>query len=126
MTMDSLVEQGRQLRADVVAKYKELQAAGALNGEDARKGVDITPVVLRYFPAGISFLDAEAILRAAGSKLKDPPVPQRSGEIFASFLLPAAPLSLAGVKCAVSLVPKVARDYGTVGNVAGHLIFVYP
>jgi hypothetical protein len=126
MTSTSLDDRGRHLRADVVAKYRELKAAGALKGKEAMKGVDITPVILRYIPVGTSFHDAESILRAGGSKLEAEPKPSESGDVVASLDLPAPALGFVGVKCVVSLTPKAPDDYSAVGKVVGGIILLYP
>jgi hypothetical protein len=126
MRSTSLEDRGKHLRADVVAKYRELKAAGALEGKEAMKGVDITPVILRYIPVGASFHDAEAILRAGGSKLKAEPKPSDSGDVVARLDLPAPTLGFVGVKCVVSLTPEALGDYSTVGKVVGGIILLYP
>lgn len=55
-------EHGKQLHAAVIQEYKRLRASGSLGV----KSVDITKIILQYIPVGISFDDAERILRDAG------------------------------------------------------------
>jgi hypothetical protein len=126
-TSKNLERIGKQLRAEVEAKYKELKGVDSREGGTASKnGIDVTSIVLKYIPIGMSFDDAEAILRASGSRMKASPIPPPSGYIFTTFPLSAPFLSFAGIKCAVALRPQVAGDFSVVGEVTGTVITEYP
>ncbi len=52
---------GKQLRAEIDARFDELKSSDTLHG-----GADVTSIVTKYVPPGISFDDAKQILQAAG------------------------------------------------------------
>src|ERR1700683_499414 len=115
LSANALKHRGEDLRRDLVAQYKDLRAAGAIQRKNAP---DVTTTVLKYIPIGISFNDAETILRAAGSKMKGNTMPATGGYIFMSIPLPAPLLSFGvGYFCAVNLVPRMPGDFSVVGAI---------
>lgn len=68
LSAEALQQRGHDLRRDIIAAYKRLRAAGMLQGAH-RNNPDLTPMLLKYIPLGLSLNDAEAILRAAGFRV---------------------------------------------------------
>lgn len=121
MTHDSLGQRGKQLRAAIEQTYKELVDAKALN---PRGGNDITEIVVRYIPVGMTFDDAEQILRNAGFKVEPRPSANPPGSlpwrydvigIIDSF---DSKRFLSNVRVWVHLIPQAPGDYDKVSKVS--------
>jgi hypothetical protein len=70
MTTNELEARGKQLRESIDARYQELsEPAGALSSQKPMIEVVITDLFTPFIPIGMSFDDAEVILRAAGFRI---------------------------------------------------------
>src|ERR1700752_4106886 len=107
-----LEQQGKKLRAEVDAEYKRLKASGTLP-----RATDITEIVQKYVPDGISFDDATAVLRAAGCQVGK----TVSGkDVFARAHLGGHfPM---GAIFGVTLTPRSPGDFTLVGKVSASII----
>jgi hypothetical protein len=68
MTISELEMRGKQLRSEIDERYKKLCAAKAIKPMGQGRN-DIDDIVTKYVPIGISFNEAEIILRSAGFKV---------------------------------------------------------
>jgi hypothetical protein len=115
-----LRQRGRQLRAEIERVYAEKEAAHSLKPKFQRNPV--TDTVVKYIPPGISFADAERILRAAGCTVDPHPNTGHATleyddavvgrlEFQRSYLFDLVKF-FSGFT--VSLMPKAVGDYSTV------------
>ncbi|MGA7750379.1 MAG: hypothetical protein WCA63_09545, partial [Gallionella sp.] len=87
MNSSELETRGKQLRASMDVRYKELIAAGgALNSREIIfQSVDLTDLFTPYIPIGMSFDDAEVVLRAAGFSVGPSKLPEIPDALVGSF-----------------------------------------
>jgi hypothetical protein len=123
----SLDERGNQLRLDLQELYSSVR-----RNKTVRVGInDIGDFIRGYIPVGISFEDAEHILRSAGfdvperpgSNVPDAPHwPNRSDKyaVVAATLFPSGLMSRAELM--LGLRPKSAGDYSTVKDVRAGIV----
>jgi len=119
ITADELRQRGKELRADIDATYKQLQASHALSNT-VNGGNDLTAVVLKYVSVGDSFADAEAILRAAGCVIGV----SKQGSVTAAIDLGGGFLELKHT-FAATLTPRVAGDFSAVNAVSAKIYVKY-
>jgi hypothetical protein len=120
-----LHERGQALLASLQETYKRLQDDRRLSGSST----DITESVLRFIPAGISFADAEAILRDAGFSIEypeqylkiDPRNRPRDWYAVLGVKDPFVQLWVGKVSVYVTLLPKSPGDYSAVEKVSASL-----
>jgi len=119
----SILEQtGTQLRADIEQAYRALQRQHQLD-------MDISNVIQRYLPAGMSFNDAEAVLRAAGFTVSPRPRPKHAHPQWYYGYAEIKPLHsglLYSVSVAVVLEPPGPDDYSVLRRANGSLHTVMP
>ena len=121
MAFEHLEKRGADLRTSLKKKYAELVSSGKLSG--GRN--NITNSVLPFIPIGISFDEAETILRAAGFNvepypdLNAPPNPNRTRDWYGVVATIPAFVERFGMKVSVyiMLLPKSPGDYTTVSDV---------
>jgi hypothetical protein len=121
---DDLKERAQKLRAALERRYQELRAAHQLSG--GLHGTDVSNDVRPYIAAGMSFDDAESILRDAGFVVgkrpgsEPPPGLNRAADWYA-VVAKIGPFSAAfGTKIDlyVSLLPTSPADYAKVQKVS--------
>lgn len=125
-------ERGKALRATLEQTYQKLVAAHELRG--GLHGTDVTDAVLPYVPIGISFGDAEAILRAAGfdvgphPDINAPAKPNRPKDWYAviSKINPFISTFSAKVSIYISLLPKSPGDFTSVFEVQATFFVLGP
>jgi hypothetical protein len=115
-----------QLRAAIDKRYEELNGAHGLSG--GLNGTDVTNVVLPYIRPGMSFKDAEEILRCAGFDIgahpdpTPPPRVNRPKDWYAVIARIAPYLSPRFFGCKVdlyaSLLPRNPGEYTSVEEVS--------
>jgi hypothetical protein len=109
---------GERLRAEVEATYKNLNASHSLKSPS-----DLTEMVVKYIPEGISFDDAERILRAAGCAVRLPskgfrgPTLNFRDDVVGEFELSHS--FLRKTMFEVTLSPASRDDYSRVAKVVG-------
>jgi hypothetical protein len=122
--LSDLDARGKQLRAEIDGRRQYLVRTNTFRA--GFRNNDITDIVERFVPAGMSFDDAEQILRAAGFVVESRPAasvpgndPNRfnvTGSIkFYGRKGPFLPM----VYIFVSLSPKAPGDYSAVCGVSG-------
>jgi hypothetical protein len=116
---DNLRQRGKQLRSALEQTYKAYKAPGPPG-----MFTDISDVVVPFFPAEISFRDAEVILRSAGFTIEypnlDKPSVPKSYQYWYAVRAEIAPFvqgSYYRVDAFVLLLPKAVGDYTTVSKV---------
>jgi hypothetical protein len=123
-----LDERGKQLRQDIEQLYSRLQSSNTL-GVGVANANDVSDLIAKYIPEGMSFDDAEQILRSAGLRVCDRPdidvSSQRNDkdDVVATMLLPGRPWSR--VDLFINLRPKAPGDYSTVKEVVAVIVVVY-
>src|SRR5271169_1897778 len=120
MTADALKQRGERLRAEIDATYKQLRASNSIKIY-IRGGNDATAIALRYIPIGISFDDAEAILRSAGYTVGH----SEQGHIVSRTTLGGGLFELYSGEFAVDLAPKGPDDFRFVGEVSAIIFARY-
>lgn len=110
-----LRRQGKQLRAEVDAKFDKLTSS-----DNLQVGVDITAIVTKYVPPGISFDDAKQILQAAGLGGGGLTV---DGHLFFRVFLGG--WFFKDTIFAVILTPRSPGDFSVVQSVKGSLFVTY-
>lgn len=127
-TFVDLDERGKRLRQDIEKLYARLQSSNSL-GVGVSGANDVSEFMAKYIPEGISFDDAEQILRSAGLEVSDRPdidvSSQRNDkyDVVATMLLPGPAWSR--VELMVNLRPGAPGDYSTVREVVAVIIVVY-
>jgi hypothetical protein len=122
---------GDQLRLDIQELYSSMKRNKTLRASIN----DISDFIKGYTPEGMSFDDAEHILRRAGLDVlerpdintpDDPLWPNRSDkyDVIATLLLPSEFMSRAELM--LGLRPKSPGDYSTVKEVRAAIILSYP
>lgn len=116
-----LERRGVALRRDIEDEYARLKATHAL--KSWKQGNDVTGIVVKYLPAGTSFADGEAILRAAGFQVALPapdrvPHPQLDYRDDVLGILTLEQSFPSAVKASISLSPSAFGDYGVIARVA--------
>jgi hypothetical protein len=128
-----LDERGKQLRQDIEQLYSRLQSSNAL-GVGVLNANDISEFIAKYIPEGLSFDDAEQILRSAGLRVYNRPhidvarqrydrYREESYDVVATMLLPGRPWSR--VELMINLRPKAPGDYSTIKAVGAAILVVY-
>lgn len=135
-TMNSpvdLVQRGKQLREDIQALYATMKRDKALR---ARPHInDVADFMRAYIPEGVSFDDAECILRSAGFNVLERPdinAPHDSRwetrndryDVIATLLLPGEFMSRAELM--LGMRPKSPGDYTAVSEVRAAIIVTHP
>jgi hypothetical protein len=124
MAFDGLEQRGKRLRAALQRKYEKLAESHQLRG--GLHGTDVTDAVLPYIPIGISFSDAETVLKDAGfvvgphPDLNAPPNPNRAKDWYSvvAKISPFAGRSGTKVDLYVSLLPRAPGDYTVVSKIS--------
>jgi hypothetical protein len=106
-----LQQRGKQLRAQINAKYRELEAEHKISARP-KNGTDVSEIVMRFIPPGSSFDDAKAILNAAGCRVAPTPM---DGKIYANAVV-ASHFPI-GVIFSVLLVPRTPGEFSIVGDI---------
>jgi hypothetical protein len=120
---NELAQRGKQLRKAIDEVYEKLADAKTLKSMGNGRNI-ITDVVIKYIPIGISFDDAEAILRAAGFKVG----PRGRNPIFHDLYEVDAvidqyvPTLFGNTSIDVSLEPTSSNDWHTVKNITAEII----
>jgi hypothetical protein len=123
-----LDERGKQLRQDIEQLYSRLQSSNSL-GVGVLNLNDISEFIAKYIPEGLSFDEAEQILRSAGLRVYNRPdidVPSQRNDrydVVATMLLPGRPWSR--VELMINLRPKAPGDYSTIKAVGAAIIVDY-
>jgi len=126
-----LEERGNQLRSDIRELYSSMKRNKTLRANVN----DISDFLRVYIPEGISFDDAEQILRSAGLQVlerpdmdtpDDPLWPNRSDryDVIATMLLPGELMSRAELM--LGLRPKSPGDFSAVKEVRAAIIVTFP
>jgi hypothetical protein len=124
-----LKTRGQQLRADIDALYHGRKPHKEVHYNDP-DGLDITDTVIKYLPIGISFDDAESILRFAGFKVSRKAAHEEGNTQstarteahivpYGHFLFFWSYYSSVNV----TLIPKTTGDFGEVGEVSGNIFW---
>jgi hypothetical protein len=119
---------GKQLRAEIEQVYAERKAAGSLKSMGRGRNI-VTDMVVKYIPIGISFDEAEAILRAAGCKVG--PRPNTGHDTLAydddviARLFLASSFLVSATEFFVGLSPKSVGDYGTVDKLEADIVITF-
>jgi hypothetical protein len=126
ITSRELEQRGQQLRAEIESIYKNLKASGSL--VSAVHGNKIDDVVLKYVPTGISFDEAENILRFAGFKVyprpeANPPGKRPDRYDVSAWIDPLDKGLIWKVQVIVSLSPKAPGDYSNVSNISAGIFY---
>jgi hypothetical protein len=127
-----LDERGKTLRENIEELYANMKRNKNLR---ARPHInDLSGFLSTYIPEGISFDDAEHILRSAGFDVLErreanAPDPRGEGfvdkhDVIARMLLPSGFMSRAELM--LGMRPKSPGDYSTVKEVWGAFIVTYP
>jgi len=116
---------GDDLRKEIDGIYRDLKAKHAVERE-----IDVTPVLLKYIPIGMSFDVAEATLRAAGCSVGRHPTGLPQGSVSSDDRVDARRTLGRGFTFMppsffVSLLPRKRGDYTIVGNVRAAIIKAY-
>ena len=109
-----LQQRGSELRTAAAAEYKRLEKSGTL-----QRGSDVTGLVQKYIPAGTSFDDAKAVLRAAGCRIGM----TIHGNVLGDVRLGGGIAS--GVSLVIELAPKAPGDFTVVDKVSASIIVQY-
>lgn len=130
MSSDELAQRGKELRAALQKTYQDLSRARKLSAF----GTDITETVLPYIQAGMSFSDAEAILRNAGFIVRHPDLnqatnPNRAKDwyvVTARISRFATSFLFVSIDLFVTLLPKSPGDYTTVAEISATMFLSAP
>lgn len=120
MTADAVRQRGESLRAEIDATYKQLRASNTIRIY-IKGGNDVTAIVLKYIPVGISIDDGEAILRAAGYNVGH----TEEGHVFSRARLGGGLFELYSGQFAADLWPQAADDFRSVGEVSATIAATY-
>jgi hypothetical protein len=130
MSPEEIERRGKELRAALQQTYGELVAARKMSGLET----DITRFVTPYVSVGMTFEEAESILKAAGFTINPHPTadkardPNRGKDWHA--VLASIPSFvhefMRKVSVYVTLLPKSPGDYTTVDNVKASFFVLMP
>lgn len=127
-----LDERGHQLRSDILALYSTMQSSKTLR---ARPHInDISDFIRKHLPDGISFDDAEHILRCAGFEVlgrpdinvpDDPNWGKRDDkyDVIATMSFPKRFISRAELM--LGMRPQSPGDYSTVNEIRAAIIVTH-
>ena len=122
---DDLQVRGQQLQVALQKAYLAMRDSRSYQ-------TNVTDVVVTYIPPGLSFDDAETILRAAGFRVYRPALNQaadvnRSPEWYGVMgSMPFAGAFLVGVTAYVMLLPKAPGDYSSVERLDASFMTAMP
>jgi hypothetical protein len=124
-----LATRGTQLRQEIDTVYRELDKAGQIKNNGMGRNF-ITHVVIKYVPVGISFEDAEAILKSAGFTIR-PRIPNRMlpkdmQHDKTAIIDPYGYVPFAKQTVSVALRPKAPDDYSVVTDVSSEITRTSP
>jgi hypothetical protein len=130
LSADDLERRGKELRAELQRTYESLRAARKLSGG----GTDMTDAVLPYIQTGMSFSDAETILRNAGFLVEPHPDlnsasnPHKPRDWYAvvAVIDPFDAGFMRKVSLYVSLLPASSGDYSSVAKVSATIFTSMP
>jgi hypothetical protein len=114
-THDELVSRGKQLRADIDAKYKDLKSKKAFAREN-----DVTSIVLKYVSPSMSIEDVTSVLLSAG--FGEPGFTTRGHMFFVKNIGGFGFLTF--YRCAVDITPQSRDDFNVIKDVSGSLFSV--
>jgi len=127
---NELEQRGKKLRADIDNAYKKLSEASGI--KDRGMGSSpITDVVTKYIPIGISFDDAETILRSAGFAIRprapNPYISEKYPEKYdvVATIDQYVPTPFGKTSVIVSLRPRNPGDYSVVRKVSAEITRIY-
>jgi hypothetical protein len=115
----ALKQRAEQLRAAIDQIFLQLRASKSLK-ESIHDGNDVTPIVVTYVPVGMSFEDAEVIVKATGWKIE----PSRQGHISARTRMRDGLFDRKHA-LAVEVVPETADGFSVVKAVSATIYLVY-
>jgi hypothetical protein len=130
MSPEEIERRGKELRAALHQTYEELVASEKVSGLET----DISGYIAPYIFAGITFDDAESILRAAGFSLNPRPPdnqaknPNKAKDWYAVLarISPFVQRVIGKVSVYVTLFPKSPGDYTVVENVQASFFVSMP
>ena len=123
MATGELQTRGKQLRRAIDERYKKLDAAGSIKHNGKGRN-DISDIVTNYIPIGISFDEAEIILRSAGFKVG----PRGKHPIITSMFLVFAniaryrPTLFGKTSVIVILEPESSNDWRQVKKIEAGIV----
>ena len=125
MNQADLQVRGKQLRAAVDKRYRQLDEKDQINPQ---RGNNIDDVVTPFIAIGSSFDEAEIILRAAGFKVSPR---QKHPYIINQYLVYASidPYALKGMGktgVTITLEPKNPNDWSSIEKLSAAIFSVYP
>jgi hypothetical protein len=116
---DTLHQRAEQLRGAIDEVFLQLRASRSLK-ESIHDGNDVTAIVVTYIPAGMSFDDAEVIIKATGWKIE----PSRQGHLIARARMRDR-LFDAKHALAVEVVPETSDGFSVVKAVSATIYLAY-
>jgi hypothetical protein len=116
---DALHQRAEQLRGAIDEVFLQLRASKSLK-ESIHDGNDVTAIVVTYIPVGMSFDDAEAIVRATGWKIE----PSRQGHIIARARMRDR-LFDARHALTIEVVPENSDGFSVVKTVSATIYLAY-
>jgi len=116
---DALHQRAERLRGAIDDVFLQLRASKSLK-ESIHDGNDVTAIVVTYIPVGMSFDDAEAIVKATGWKIE----PSRQGHIIARARMRDR-LFDAKHALTVEVVPETSDGFSVVKAVSATIYLVY-
>jgi hypothetical protein len=116
---DPLIQRGWRLRAEIDATYQQLRATKTLTRRVDQPN-DVTALVLKYIPAGTSFDNAAAILRAANCEIGV----NAQGHGYATLPMKDGLLQQKHT-LKIELVPRTANEFTVIGDVRGFVVLNY-
>jgi hypothetical protein len=115
----ALKQRADQLRAAIDQIFLQLRASKSLK-ESIHDGNDVTAIVVTYIPVGMSFDEAEVIVKATGWKIE----PSRQGHIIARTRMRDGLFDRKHA-LAVEVVPETADGFSVVKAVSAAIYLVY-
>lgn len=120
--------QGKQLRSEIDSTYKKLTDSNLIKNSGMGRNF-ITDIVSKYIRVGMSFDDAETILRAAGFTIQ-PRIPNRYLSDVEKYderavIEQYAPTPFGKTIVSVSLRPRGPDDYSVVQNVSAEITRIF-
>lgn len=118
-------QRGDHLRIDLQEKYASLEKSQLLKMPHQGRNL-VTDIVAKYIPAGTTFDDAEAVLRAGGFKVSPRPTTRHEGainyrddvrgELALEQKIPSS------IEAVITLSPVAIGDYRAVANVDAAIV----